>query len=175
MIVPTKLIKRRFLGPVLQFDIDQYQTENSGDEDIVFIENSIPAIAVITEILTVTRELHLMHEVVAQSEPEREAKDDYDRHNWTISYEPINCVSKADCSIHFAEVRELIPPEIVIPGLPKNHPRVIAANQKQANRRKRLKKLKIMKAALKAMQVMNLTWDVLDIDKAQAKADQVKE
>jgi hypothetical protein len=66
MLVPIRLIKRRFLT-ILQFDIDQYKAENSSgtDPNTIFLEEPIPGIAPIREILTITREEPLMHEVIA--------------------------------------------------------------------------------------------------------------
>jgi hypothetical protein len=120
MIVPTKLIKRRFKD-TLQFDIDSYKDDNFQTENpnIIFLEFPIPGISPIREILTVTREIDLMHEAVPQSEPEA-GKSDYDRQNYTISYEPVRCFSKVDCPLHFSPVKLLNPPEIVIPGLAKD-------------------------------------------------------
>jgi hypothetical protein len=50
----------------------------------------------------------------------------------------------------------------VIPGLAKDDPEVVTANKKFTARRKKIKKLKIMRTFLKAMMVMNMTWQVLD-------------
>lgn len=175
ILVVTKLIKRRFLGPVLQFDIDQYKTENAEDPRITFLESPIPGIAPVTEILTVTRELPLMHEVIAQSHPESEGgKTEYERHNWTISYEPVDCRSKVDCSLHFTEVEHLPETHTFIIGASRYDPEVLAMNKKQAERRKRVKQeqqeLNEMRLFLEAMQIMNMTDEVLDLEEEEDPA-----
>jgi hypothetical protein len=185
MIVPTKLVKRRFKD-TLQFDVDSYKDDNFRPEDpnVVFLEFPIPGIAPIREILTVTGEESLMHEVIAQSEEPESSKSDYDRQNYSISYEPVRCFSKLDCPLHFAPVQELNPPEIVILGLAKEDPEVIAANKKFAARRKRVKTLKIIQRYMKALQIMDLNMLIMDnmkaissgnMDYVSAKLSEMKE
>lgn len=168
MLVVTKLIKRRFRS-ALQFYIDQYKAENSNtsssnddDSNVIFLETPIPGIAPIREILTVTREEHLMHDVIAQSDPSHEATNEYEHHNYSISFEPVNCKSKVDCSLHFAEVEILPEPETFIVGASRYDEEVIKINKKQREHRKRVKELKMMKTYLEALQIMNITYEVLD-------------
>ncbi|MDQ4066472.1 MAG: hypothetical protein M3114_02660, partial [Thermoproteota archaeon] len=155
-LVPTKLTKRRFLGPVLQFDIDQYKAENSADPNVIFLEEPIPAIAPIREILTVTREEPLMHEVIAQWD-QSEATTEYDRHNWSIGYEPVNCKSTLDCSLHWTEVEHLPETQTFILGASRYDPEVIEMQKKRVKRRAWVKELQLWRDYLIAAELFFVT------------------
>jgi hypothetical protein len=148
MLLPTQLIKRRFLGPVLQYDVDQYKAENSADENVIFIEDPLPGIAIVREILTVTREFELLHEAVAVSEPD-------DLNSYNVSFEPIPCRSKLDCPIHFSDVRILPESVILRIGASIYDPEVIEANKKYAARRKRVKSVAEQLEELQASLIVN--------------------
>jgi hypothetical protein len=63
-LVITKLISRRF-HTVSKFEVEQFATENSQDEDIIFIEQAISGVAVCREKLQASAEEAYMHPVVA--------------------------------------------------------------------------------------------------------------
>ncbi len=169
MLVPTKLIKRRFLT-ILQLDVDQYKAENSTDPNVIFLEEPIPGIAPIREILTVTREEPLMHEVIAQWDTS-EARTEYDRHNYSISFEPVECFDKLDCSLHWSEVEHLPETQTFIIGASRYDPEVIAMNnKKQSERRAWVKELQLWRDYLLASELFFVT-DMLTDEEEEEEAN----
>jgi hypothetical protein len=111
-----------------------------------------------------------MHPVCANSYPEG-SRDEFERHNYTISYTAVDNCMALDCPLCFHEIQILNPPQIVILGLPLTDPQVVEANMRhRERRRKRAKQLQFIKTALQTIAVTNATFDVLDnIDEAEDK------
>ena len=93
-----------------------------------------------------------MHEVIAQWDPS-EATTEHDRHNWSIGYEPVNCKSTLDCSLHWTAVEHLPETQTFILGASRYDPEVIAMNKKQSERRKHIQELQLWRDYLIAVQL----------------------
>lgn len=97
-----------------------------------------------------------MHPVVANSDSELEGKTEYEQNNYTISYELVDC-GYPDCSLEYGEVEHLDPlGQIFIMGLFRYAPEVIEMNKNRAERRKRIKSLKMAKAYLQVMKMTDM-------------------
>jgi hypothetical protein len=155
-LVITKLISRRF-HTVSKFEVEQFANENSQDEDIIFIEQPISGVAVCREILQASAEEAYMHPVVASATPELEGKTDYERHNYTITYEDVDC-GHPDCSLHFDEVEHLPEPMIFILGASLHDPEVLEMNEKRAKRRKLIK----MRQMVQVLQMLTMLQAAVD-------------
>jgi hypothetical protein len=77
--------------------------------------------------LEVTRGLSLLHPCVAASEPELLGKDDFEIHNYTISYEPIGC-DRVDCSKCYAPIEILDEPQLFTIGKSRHDLEVLKIN-----------------------------------------------
>ena len=160
--VPTQLIKRRFHN-VSEIEISEFiedaKLEDSGID--VMLEQPISGIASVREILEASAEGHLLHPVVASADPEFEGKDEYERHNYTITFEPVSC-GYMDCSLDVDKVNEFLEPQFFLLGESIHSQEFKQARLKYRERKMRIKKLKKMRTFLKAMTVLDSTWAVLD-------------
>ena len=73
--------------------------------------------------------------MMIRSEEEEEDRTDYERNNYTITFDPVNC-SLHDCSKCFAEIEILKEPQLFTLGKSRYDPEVIATNKKRAKKRK---------------------------------------
>jgi hypothetical protein len=161
VVLPTTLIKRRY-NRVAEDELSTFIEEGKNDEDIdVMLEQSIPGIAPVREILFATAEEHLLHPAVQSANPELDGKNEHERHNYTITFEPVECSSYMDCTVCI-EIIKYGEPQLFLVGASIHDPRVKEARAKYKERRARVKKLKKMHTFLKAMMVMDSTWALLD-------------
>jgi hypothetical protein len=95
-----------------------------------------------------------MHPVIANSYPEG-SKDEFERHNYTISYTAVEDCGFLDCPLCYREIEILQQPELLTVGLSRFDPSVLEQTKKYRNRRKqkKLNHLKLMRLALQAMEV----------------------
>jgi hypothetical protein len=143
------------------------------EPDVKIVAAPLPGIAIVREIFIATNEENLMHPVVAMSSPER-GRDQFERHNYTISFEPIpKSCQFLDCPLCYRELEILQEPELLTIGKSRYYPDVIEATKRYRERRKkRAKELQFIKTAMHAMMMTNSMLDILyntdDIDERGA-------
>jgi hypothetical protein len=169
-LLVDKLYAHRFFN-VSKFELDAWMDEARTESDTILIEQSLPNIAIVREILAANSEEFLMHPVVEQYNPQRSA-DQYERHNHTQSFERVSSCGFLDCQLCYKDVEILEQPEFLALGGGRYDPEVIAATRKYRERRKKkLKHLKLMKTALQTISMTTATFDLLDaIDQADDEA-----
>lgn len=86
--------------------------------------------------------------MIRSEEEEEEDITDYERNNYTITFDPVNCSHADYCSKCFAEIEILKEPQLFIFGKSRYDPEVIATNKKRAKKRKLQKLLRIAKINL---------------------------
>jgi hypothetical protein len=122
----------------------------------------LAGIAIVREIFTATNEDSLMHPIVAMSIPEA-SRDQFQLHNYTISFEPVTDCGYLDCLLCYWEIEILDQPEVLTIGKSRYDPYVLEATKKyRKSRRKRIKELRFIKMTMQTIAVTNATFEVLD-------------
>ncbi len=165
-IVIARLYARRFYN-VSKFDLEQWAIESREEENTIFIDQPIAGIAICREVLEATRELSLLHVCVAASDPQLQGKHDFERENFTISYDAIPC-NFLDCSKCYREIELLNEPQLFTLGKSRYDPVVVATNKERAQRRKKVRQLKMwrdMTAILSAsLEITSALDEMSDLD-----------
>jgi hypothetical protein len=177
IVLPTKLIKRRFTRNITEDEIFEF-IEDSKREDSgidIMLEQPIPGIAPIREILSATAEEHIMHPAVALGGGEGGAGDlKLELDDQEITYEPVECSYFMDCPIDYS-FHEFDKPQIFILGESIHSEGTKEARVKYKERRARVKKIKLRKTFLKAMNIMGMTLSVLNtLDEMDMNREQIR-
>ncbi|HKH86955.1 MAG TPA: hypothetical protein VKA40_10430 [Nitrososphaera sp.] len=136
----TKFISRRFDRINEETDLQEYIDENTGPESTyVFIEQPIPGIAPIREILQATAEESRMHPSVPETEvPSLTDPNvtEFTKYDYTQTFRHVPCL-RPDCILDFQEMTlNEEAPRLVFVGLSQNHPVLKEINIRYANQRK---------------------------------------
>ena len=164
-ILVDRLTARRFFN-VPEYELQEWKDSCRAEADAVLVEEPLTGYGggVILQILSATNEIDLLHPVLPMSRPEL-SRDEYDRHNYSVSFESVPAKSCAflDCALHYKDIEVLEQPVIVKLGSSLYDHEVVAATQRyRARLRKKLRHLRLMKTALLAIDMTTSTLDVLD-------------
>ena len=159
-LLTSKLYARRFFH-VKSYELDEFLQERQ-EPDVILIDESLPGIAIVRKIATTTGEVGLLHQVVAMSNPES-STDEFERHNYTISFELIPQCGYLDCPLCYREIEILQQSELLTVGKSRYDPDVLEATKRYRDRRKK-NKLRHLKLMRLAMQAMALTHTIIGED-----------
>lgn len=161
------LVKRLKASRIKNVSVDMLETflfTEAQEPNTVIVKESLPNIAVITELFSHLGLNSVVHPVVEDYPAEQRQKDNKDPHWYNVTFSPAQTCSMVDCPLCYGELEMLNPrPQIVILGLPLDHYLTVEANKRyQSRRKKRLTHLKLMRLALDSITMTDAMFQSLD-------------
>ncbi len=183
VIIPEKLTVRRFANVSLT-DLEIWQNESTNEinnETQIVMAGEIPkGIAPVREILeAVSPADKFLHPITSDRDeffrklaaesppyPGLMTLDEYSRYNYTESFKALQPCQHFECPICYGELHIFPTPQWFIPGLSEDAKEVKDLRLRMG----KLKELETMKTFLDAIQLINLTWEVLDLSRGDDDA-----